>query len=224
MVLSRLFHRINLSISAAVLSLATVMPGEAAAITLNFTEYAGNFGIYGGIDATLDVKVNNGQATFTFANNSDDLAITRIYFAQGLGSLLSGGKIVGADNAHHFGSGTSSDPAGDLPAWSGSFAKFGALPDKPKILFGNGLSAGETLTIVFDTTATTSEIIEAILHDPGSQIAARIIGQKGVQGCANNTCGIVAAPIPAAVWLMGSAFAALGIVARRKRVDEAIAA
>jgi hypothetical protein len=59
MVLSRLFHRINLSISAAVLSLAAVMPGEAAAITLDFTEYAGNFGIYGGIDATLDVTVNN---------------------------------------------------------------------------------------------------------------------------------------------------------------------
>lgn len=223
MVLSRLFHRINLSISAAVLSLATVMPGEAAAITLNFTEYAGNFGIYGGIDATLDVKVNNGQATFTFTNNSDDLAMTRIYFGQGLGSLLSGGEMVGADNAH-FGSGTISDPAGGLPAWSGNFAKFGALPDKPKILFDNGLSAGETLTIVFDTTATASEIIDAILHDPGSQISARIIGQKGVQGCANNTCGIVAAPIPAAVWLMGSAFAALGIVARRKRVDEAIAA
>jgi hypothetical protein len=186
MVLSRLFHRINLSISAAVLSLATVMPGEAAAITLDFTEYAGNFGIYGGIDATLDVTVNNGQATFTFTNNSDDLAISRIYFGEGLGSLLSGGEIVGADNAL-FGSGTISDPAGDLSAWSGSFAKFGALPDKPKILFSNGLSAGETLTIVFDTAATASEIIEAILHDPGSQIAARIIGQKGVQGCANNS-------------------------------------
>ena len=114
MVLSRLFHRINLSISAAVLlSLATVMPGEAAAISLDFTEYAGNFGIYGGIDATLDVTVNNGQATFTFTNNSDDLAITRIYFGEGLGSLLSGGEIV--DNAH-FGSGTISDPAGDLSA------------------------------------------------------------------------------------------------------------
>ena len=62
MVLSRLFHRINLSISAAVLSLVTIMPGEAAALTLSFTEYAGNFGIYGGIDAALDVTVNNGQA------------------------------------------------------------------------------------------------------------------------------------------------------------------
>jgi hypothetical protein len=79
MVLSRLFHRINLSISAAVLSLATVMPGEAAAITLDFTEYAGNFGIYGGIDATFDITVNSGQATFTFTNNSDGLAISRIY-------------------------------------------------------------------------------------------------------------------------------------------------
>ena len=222
MVLSRLFHRINLSISAAVLSLATVMPGEAAALTLSFTEYTGNFGIYGGIDATFDVTVNNGQATFTFTNNSHDLAVSRIYFGEGLGSLLSGGEIVGANT--HFGSGTISDPAGHLSTWSGNFAKFGALPGIPKILFGNGLSAGETLTIAFDTTATASEIIDAILHDPGSQISARIIGQKGVQGCANNTCGIVAAPIPAAVWLMGSALAALGIVARRKRVDEAIAA
>jgi hypothetical protein len=111
-----------------------------------------------------------------------------------------------------------------LSTWSGNFAKFGALPDKPKIFFDNGLSAGEKLTIVFNTTATASQIVDAILHDPGSQIGARVIGQKGLQGCANNTCGIVAAPIPAAVWLMGSALVALGIVARRKRVDEAIAA
>ncbi len=139
----------NLSISAAVLSLATVMPGEAAAITLDFTEYAGNFGIYGEIDATLDVTVNNGQATFTFTNNSDDLAITRIYFGQGLGSLLSGGEIVGADGTH-FGSGTISDPAGDLSAWSGNFAKFGALPDRAKILFGNGLSESLSGKNIYD--------------------------------------------------------------------------
>ena len=190
----------------------TAMASHAA--TLSIQPY--NVFSVPGLDLRFEVETDGSLATFQFFNESTDAAaesaLARIYFERGLADVGLSGGAVSSEDGVSFSTrypGPSNPPAGSAINWAGNFFAVGAAASPSR----NGLRVGDTLTITFDYTGSTSDLVAALIDMDGN---ARIAGHILDCNYGNSCAGVSVVPVPAALPLMLGALATLGVARRRR--------
>lgn len=200
-------------LAAAALAVTMGLSTAAHGYSIDLTAYNA---VADGLSLTVDVTVDDGTASFTFANqstgDSSRAVLARIYFEAGLADLgLSGGTVIGGAGTLFSAKypGPESPPGGNNINWGGELAAFGASSPPPQ----NGVNVGETLLITFAYGGTLNDLVNGLLDPNGN---ARIAGH--VLDCVNgNSCAAqTVVPVPAALPLLLSGLAGLGMFLRKK--------
>jgi len=173
-----------------------------------------------GLVAKLEVMADGTNAWFKFINDSSlsgtasNSIIEDIYFENGLTSVgLSNAALGTASRSVKFSPArVSGNPPGKnhIPnnPWAGTMARFDADSPAPK----KGIGPGEYLNIHFDYSGTEEALVTALTDLNGySRIAMHVLDCVGYKSC---TASVV--PIPAAIWMFGSALLGLVVVTRRR--------
>jgi hypothetical protein len=186
--------------------------------------------------AQLFVEVSDiggGQVLFTFFNRGPEASsITDTYFDADGSSLLSLAGLIDADDGIGGNAGVdfsvgASPP--NLPGANNASPPFvttvGFLADPDPPVQANGVNPGESLGIIFDLAGimTFADVLSEIA-DGTIRMGIHVQGfdSGGSESFVNNPPNPV--PIPAAVWLFGSALIGLiGISRRRAKLTKNVA-
>lgn len=208
-----------LTASGLSLGLGLVIAASAAnAAILPLTVYNDN-GTPTDFAAEVEMTCYVGGCDMTFTNTSDtsgvagDSAIDKIYFEDGFANYFSTASITGDTGTVNFVEGTvtpGTKPQA-LSGWSGTwsegyFVRDGNKDDGINALGYDGADDSLTISLAFlnggfDATALAQKILN-IIED--MMVAIH------VNECAPDTsCNAYATPIPAAIWLLGSALLGL---------------
>ncbi len=171
-------------------------------------------------EAQLGVEVldeGGGVVSFRFFNvGPEDSSITQIYFDADGSSLLSiAGLVEGPGTDYSIGGAPPNLPGANNadPDFQVSMG-FLATPDAP--VQPNGINPGEELTINFNVGASFDDIL-AELADGTIRMGIHVQGfASGGSESFVNGGGPSPVPLPAAVWLFGSALLGLIGIGRRK--------
>lgn len=171
-----------------------------------------------GLDLYVDVTDDpSGGVTFTFGNDSTNGAIiTTIYFEQ-TGSPshpLSNAMLSGASTGVLYEPTTGPGPGGGIPNWLGNEFRFDRVSQSG---VSNGIAAGESLSISFDSLGFTASQIASLVANPNQENGFRL--SQHVQSISDGEGGdfsvfTVSIPTPSAAF-MGAA--GLLILTRRRR-------
>lgn len=196
----------------AMLGLFFGLAGGAQAATISIAPYNSTAE---GLELSVDVTVDSGQAFFSFSNDSTgdaaDSVIARIYFEIGLGDLgLSSGSVVGGNGTSFstsFG-GPAAPPGANNVNWQGELTAFGADAPGPQ----NGVNVGDELIIAFAYDGTLQTLLDGLTDANGNaRIGAHVLDCQNGNSCAGTTV----VPIPAALPLFFGALVSMFAVRRR---------
>lgn len=238
-----LFRTLRGSISIAVGASMLMASGAAVALTIPLQSYG--TGVPGDGNAwTLNVGLGapgENLARFTFIKVASDstqgeFGLNQILFEVGLGSILTGPPAFSfsSSDVSFFSVPPANVALPDEPTlvpsnpWGDDDYSAGDLLDDnfARILvtgndFTNSLKdLDDALTIRYGYSGTLDDLLALLLDFNGnSRIAVRVAGPGTV--CNGGACGLAAAPLapvplPAAAWLLLSAFLGLAASARRK--------
>jgi len=205
------------------------MPAYAA--TYGFSSITTNGAYYDDVAPHLSVDVTDvggGNVLFTFENSSPSSisgSITDIYFSTNDPVYFN--SIVSIDNTDAGVSFTAGATPGNLPSGNTYDWGFSADSDAPA-LSANGVEAGESLGITLELAGinTFNSIIESLGVEGGFFIGLHV--QSLFDGESNSFVsnpadddggegGSGVVPIPAAIWLFGSALIGLMGVSRKQK-------
>lgn len=197
----------------AILGLLIGLTAGAQAATLSLVPYNSTSD---GLDLSVDIAVDDGLATFSFANESTgaaaDAVLARVYFEIGLGDLgLSNGTVIGGSGTSFstsFG-GPAAPPGSNNIGWQGELTAFGAAAPGPQ----NGLNVGDELVISFAFDGTLEALLGALTDANGNaRIGAHVLDCQG-----DDSCAVSVVPVPAALPLFFSALATMFVARRRAK-------